>query len=326
MRPLARTLAAALAAFALLPALRAQEALFRPRNVTLEPGPVRLEAHPEAGLLTVRATLNGKPCTLLVDTGASHTTFDRAFLTREHPDLIQQPISLHGDTNVQAELAVCLVSSLKVGGNAFEGFYGVSAPLGHLKETLGQEVAGILGMNVLGRMPFRLSRRDGLLAWFRRAPAPKGAVRLPLAADEGDNCFRVLARAEGRETPIPMLVDAGANVTVLNPGQWPTTGEATAMETADVNAAGRSLTFAQGRKGTLRLGELAVEVTPVVRGDMPALLGADTLGKFDLVVDGPARAAWAVPHAKPAAKVAAPTAKEAAPAAKKDAAPAEAAP
>ena len=92
-------LAAALLATCLL---RAQEALFTPTPPAVQINRAALAVHPGNNLQTLPATLNGKPCTLLLDTGASHTTFDVDFLRKTFPDLPLRPIALGGQTNVQS--------------------------------------------------------------------------------------------------------------------------------------------------------------------------------------------------------------------------------
>ena len=271
----------------------AQEALFRPKAVTAKAEEVPLTVHPETGLATVWAVLNGVPCELLVDTGATHTTLDKAFLAKHLPTCTLQPISVQGETNVEAALAVFTVEALEVGGTTFKDFYGVAAPLGHLEGGLGKSVAGILGMNVLGEVPLRLSLKDKRLAWRPGQAVPEGAKALPVDRGFEDNSFHVRARAgEGEET-FPVLLDSGANVTIMSPKAWPGAAEKASLETVDVNK-GRARDFGKGKRGTLRLGDFALEVEPLLGTSLPPLVGADAMKGFDLYLDGKGKRAWAV--------------------------------
>lgn len=278
-------------------ALSAQEALFRPQQTTVGQEPVSLGTT-SAGLLTVRAELEGKPCVLLVDTGASHSTWDRDWVRRNLPETPLRPIAVEGETNVREALAVFPVTRLKVGGSEFGRFLGVAVPLAHLSRSVGAEVAGILGMNVMGQAPFRLSVKDARLEWRAGQTPPPGAVRLPVGQDQGDNCFYLKAQSGTGSKPFAVLLDSGANVTVMPQGQWPEEGGAADLSATDVNAADQARAFRKGRRGELLLGDFRATITPVVQSGGPALLGADTLKGFDLFLDGKARQAWAAPHPK----------------------------
>ena len=285
-------LAAALLATCLL---RAQEALFTPTPPAVQINRAALAVHPGNNLQTLPATLNGKPCTLLLDTGASHTTFDVDFLRKTFPDLPLRPIALGGQTNVQSAPLAFPIQTLRVGEAELPRFVGMALPLGHLSEAVGVRVDGILGMNALGYAPFRLSLRDGAVTWFSAPPTPAGAVLLPLL-DVADNSFHVVATREGDETTFPVLIDSGATFTFMDGAHWPAGEGRAALDAAGVNAT-RAADFRKGAPGTLRVGALALPLEPLLRDGEEPLLGADALRALDLIIDAKARKAWAVPRA-----------------------------
>lgn len=49
--------------------------------------PVRLTRDAHSKLLVAQCTINGVPCNLIVDTAASHTTFDIKFIKKNFPGL-----------------------------------------------------------------------------------------------------------------------------------------------------------------------------------------------------------------------------------------------
>ena len=53
----------------------------------------------------VRGEVDGKPCTLLFDTGATHTTLDKGFVERELKDHKIEKVVLAGVTNVEEKRA-----------------------------------------------------------------------------------------------------------------------------------------------------------------------------------------------------------------------------
>lgn len=289
-----RLIALAAALLAACPLL-AQEALFTPTPPAVQINRAALTVHPGNNLQTLPATLNGKPCTLLLDTGASHTTFDVGFLKEAFPDLPTQPVALGGETNVEAAPQAFPIHTLKIGEAELRRFVGMALPLGHLSEAVGVRVDGILGMNALGYAPFRLSLADGAVTWFSAPPVPQGALPLPLL-DVADNSFHAVATRAGDETTFPVLLDSGASLTFMDGAHWPAGEGEARLGAAGVNAA-QDATFKRGAPGTLRLGALSLPLEPLLRDGEEPLLGADALRGLDLIIDAKARKAWALPRA-----------------------------
>lgn len=302
-----------LALFSLLAAfaVSAQDALLSPQVVSPDPSPTPLTVDATTGLLFVKVEVNGKPCSMLLDTGASHTIWDKGFIEKTFPDTPPIQLGMHGQTNVQATMTGLMVESLKVGKTEFKQFLGLVVPLAHLKQQTGKDFAGILGMNVMGTAPFRLSYKDRTVTWSQTAPEVTGAKALPAALIPTTNCFNVNVVTDEGKT-IPALLDAGASMTIFTPGNWPTEGSSD-YQTFNVNQANAAATFGNGKAGTLRLGDLSVKVKPLVRDGMPNLIGADVMKGFDFVVDCKAQKLWAIPHAPQAAEAPAPAAKADAP-------------
>lgn len=277
--------------------LAAQEELFTPTVAGVPINRLALTVLPGNNLQTVQATLNGKPCTLLLDTGASHTTLDRDFLAKTFPDLPTQPVALGGQTNVETAPLAFPILSLKLGDAELTRFVGMALPLGHLSDSAGTRIDGILGMNALAYAPFRLSLRDRAVTWYSSVPDLHGATELPVLQTLGDNSLHLVASRTGddKATTFPVLLDSGASLTFMDGDRWPAAeGEAT-LNTAGVNAADAA-TFKRGAKDGLRLGALTLTLEPLLRPGEEPILGADTLLKMnDLIIDAKARRVWAAP-------------------------------
>ena len=79
---------AALLALGALPLSAAEQpdpAQARPVVSITDLNPVRLTRDAHSKLLVAQCTINGVPCNLIVDTAASHTTFDIKFIKRISP-------------------------------------------------------------------------------------------------------------------------------------------------------------------------------------------------------------------------------------------------
>ncbi len=281
-------------------ALFAQEELFRPQKIEWGEKPVTFELNERTGLLLAKTEFAGKPCTFLVDTGATHTSWNLSFMQEKHPEIALRQVTNVGQSNVDAALHVFVVPSLKVGDTTFRQFLGIAVPLDHLSKTMGTEVDGILGMSVMGRRPFRFSAKDRTLTWQAEATPPEGAVALDVKKDLADNCIHLNARVDGSSQTFTALIDSGANMTSMDSKVWPDSGASTTIETTNVNTMNSAQTFKTGATRTLVLGDFKTPIANPVLKDIPdsiAILGIGTLRNFDLFLDGAGKQAWAIPHA-----------------------------
>lgn len=285
------------AAFALAAALPAQEELFTPTIAGVPINRLTFTVLPGNNLQTVQATLNGKPCVLLLDTGASHTTLDRDFLAKTFPDLPTQPVALGGDTNVETAPLAFPIHSLKLGETELKRFVGMALPLGHLAQSAGTRIDGILGMNALAYAPFRLSLRDRAVTWYSSVPDLTGATELPVLQTLGDNSLHLVASRAGdaQSTTFPVLLDSGASLTFMDSERWPAAEGETALTTTGVNEAA-NVSLKRGAKDDLRLGTHTLTLEPLLRPGEEPILGADSLLKMnDLIIDAKARRIWLAP-------------------------------
>lgn len=64
--------------------------------------PVKLERDSRSKLLVAQCAVNGVPCNLIVDTAASHTTFDIKFIKKNFPGLPLEDVQIAPGSNVRA--------------------------------------------------------------------------------------------------------------------------------------------------------------------------------------------------------------------------------
>jgi predicted aspartyl protease len=111
--------------------------------------------------LFVEVEVNGKPATLLIDTGASKTVFDRSRvmsllgLDTENPDFELSPHLSAGLGTNTMESHLVVIDSLKIGDLTIENFESVVLEIDHVNqsyELLGHKgIDGVLGSDLLKR-------------------------------------------------------------------------------------------------------------------------------------------------------------------------------
>lgn len=236
----------------------------------------------------VDAKLNGVDCTLLIDTGATHTTFDLDFVKKSVPDAALQPVMLMGESNVEGAPSYFQADSLEIGGAKFGNFGAMALNLSHLPSAMGVKVDGILGMNTLGRVPVMISFAKAEVVFCPGEEARKGfdkwTPRFP-----GDPMSIVL-KAVNDGKAFGIIVDSGSSMTfLLALTGWQTTGEKADFSAIDINGS-TGLAPQKGVPGRLVVGrDLALEISPLVvdsRDPSMNRIGSDTLRRYDMLVDG----------------------------------------
>lgn len=228
----------------------------------------------------VEASLDGKQCTLLVDTGASHTTFDLAFITNALPAVKLEEVQLIGRTNVRVPPKFAAVTNLTVGTESFAVEGVMALDLAHLTHGVGRKVDGILGMNHLRLKPCIISLKRGMLEWNPDVAALEGFHPV-LTRDRGTTHELIVKLPSGEITPL--LIDTGSSFTFLNKTLWPAKAETVKMGTSDVNSQA-TIGFVRGEKGTLDCGHgYALAVEPILTEETNRnQLGGDVFREVDI--------------------------------------------
>lgn len=274
----------------------AADRAFFPLVAPKQPAKAELSILPRKNMAFVKAALDGRECTLLFDTGATHTTFDIGFVKRELPGVKLGEVMLAGETNVGGVPKIFRAKSLKIGEAEFRGFHAMALDISQLGPRIGTNVEGIVGMNIIGRVPalvsfggrkvvFSPGPED--LAWFSGG---RGAARI------AEDPFSVALNASYGGRTFPVIVDSASTFTFLGKSTgWPSTGEAAGIGAVDVNG-GASIAAEKGCKGILQLGEKKsglgalmlgenVEISPLLVASPMNRIGADTLLSYDMLVD-----------------------------------------
>lgn len=252
--------------------------------------------------LLVDAELMGKSCKMLVDTGASHTVFDEAFVKKNFPQAKISQIQAAGG-NIAGTFPIFSISELRIGGNVFKDFSAVAYDLSGLRFALAEKnLQGVLGMNLMTLAPFSLSYKSKTLRWLSTEDVQKIADKKELFAkiDPESAMFTIelISPKDGKK--IQALLDCGSTGTFVPADFW--IGAQKKKAFAKVTSAHAtekltSLTF--GMPATLKLGEdfELKKVTPTLinPSEHPILLGGDVLAHFDLIIDRKAGKIYAAP-------------------------------
>ena len=230
----------------------------------------------------VRGEVDGKPCTLLFDTGATHTTLDKGFVERELKGHKIEKVVLAGVTNVEGSPSLVHAESFKVGAAEFRDFDVMVLDISHFPEGIGEKIDGVIGMNVVGRVTTLVSLGAGEVVF---APARARLAGFTNAVDRAaSDPFSIALKARYGEKEIPLIVDSAASMTFLGRETgWPVTDAKVEISATDVNCNGSSLAPVVGKPGELVLG-IPLSISPMVVAEPMNRIGADTLLKNDLLI------------------------------------------
>ena len=243
---------------------------------------VPLAVRPGNNMHLADATVEGVPCRLLVDTGATHTTFDLGFVTNRLPKAELRDVQLLGTTNVRTPPKFFSYKTFRLGEHVFASEGAMAIPLDMLAPSVGARVDGILGMSDLSSVDFIL-RDDELVL------GPTEAERQGFGPDvrKGGDVTRpfVSGTHDGRE--IPFLVDSGSSFTFVKEGLWKPSTNAVALAATEVSGK-TGIRPRIGEEGVLELG-VPLTLTPMISGHEPNYLGADLLKRCDILFLSPGR-------------------------------------
>lgn len=157
-------------------------------------------------LLLVPVGLKGKTYPFALDTGCSGCVYDSSLAP-----LLGEPVSMQDVRTADGVVRMPLYPSpdAKLGGLSLKtGSPVVTSDLRRLREGLGEEVYGCVGMDFLAKHVFRVDP-DREEVVFLRSPGPAAGDRLPVTIK--DNVPFVQAKIAGLAGPELFMVDTGAS-------------------------------------------------------------------------------------------------------------------
>lgn len=227
----------------------------------------------------VTCLVGGEPVRMMLDTGASHTVLHKQSADRlknvHRPDTSM--MNFRGNARQQPEL---LTAALQVGSLKLAEHTCLVMDLSPVRAAMATPPDGILGMDVLGVLPFTFDQRNGAFYWG--LPPVKQGVQLN---GRSDRFGRLWVDAECMGKNLVLLLDSGSTVTRMPAELWPAgAAESATVQVGDVNTAAH-LQVQLGKPADLSVapGMVLCAVNPVLTPGQSPVLGMDALRDVALV-------------------------------------------
>lgn len=230
--------------------------------------------------VVVTCMINGTPMRMMLDTGATHTVLHEESAARvpQAHWVDTSRMKFRGNSAQQPRL---IRAALQAGPANSPEHPIMVFNLSAVRSMMAEPIDGIIGMDILGQVPFTFDLARNELYWG--VPADRKLVPL-YAAPDGTGRVVVQGRCGGKE--VRMLLDTGSSVTRIVAEQWaPGAGRETGAQIGDVDSA-RRISVQEGQPGDLELGPGVVlrGFTPILcAADGRPMLGMDALQGLTLV-------------------------------------------
>lgn len=224
--------------------------------------------------IVVTCLINNQPMRMMLDSGATHTVLHTESAARlEGAQRIDtSAMQFRGNSQQRPEM---LVASLLAGPATAPQHLFLVLDLSAVRGAMAEPIDGILGMDVLGSVPFTFDQRKNEFYW---GVAP-GTKMVPLRGKQ-DRFGRWMVQSVCQGKPLELLLDTGSSVTRVYEADWaPGTGEIIEAHVGDVDTAAQ-ISVREGAAADLDVAEGMVlpGVKPIFgRPGEPPVLGMDAL-------------------------------------------------
>lgn len=222
----------------------------------------------------VTCLINGAPMRMMLDTGATHTVLHEESAARV-PNAQWVDTSNMFFRGNSAQRPKILLAALHAGPAESPVHPFMVMNLAAVRSMMAEPIDGILGMDMLSRIPFTFDLKNGDLYWG----TPSGKVLVPLNA-EPDGTGRVIVQGRCGDKTIPMLLDTGSSITRVPAELWASgAGAEIGAQIGNIDSS-EGIKVIEGKPGDIELGPgvSAKGVAPILgkTGEIP-LLGMDGL-------------------------------------------------
>ena len=231
--------------------------------------------------LLVTCLVNGQPMRMMLDTGATHTVLheESAAKLQNAMWIDTSQMKFKGNSSQQPRM---LLAALQAGPAESPMHPLMVMNLGAVRSMMAEKIDGILGMDILGAVPFTFDMRNGECYWG--IPAGGGAL-VPLHAVP-DGTGRVVVQGKCGGKTAQLLLDTGSSVTQVPAEQWaPGAGESIQAQMGNVDVSG-GISVVEGKPGDMELGPgvFVRGLKPIICGENGhPMLGMDGLKGVVLV-------------------------------------------
>ena len=232
-------------------------------------------------------TVNGVRALMMLDTGASHTVLSKRFVDAKLPgaqkmDTGGMQFSSASSRQRPDLYVVKLDTKAKSGEKTVFEQPVLCLPLDGVQDTMATPIDGILGMDILGWLPFTFDLRNGdNCHWGLPQDVDSMVPMEPLQVDQMQRPhMQVDTGTQEQPHPTVLLLDTGSSVTYMPAAEWGL-GASDAKATvgvSDVNG-GRFMNIGLGKPKALTLGK-GVQTRPLSPQLQPGpkgVIGIDAL-------------------------------------------------
>lgn len=226
----------------------------------------------QCGQVLVTCIIGGQPMRMMLDTGATHSVLHTASASKltQARWIDTSQMQFRGNAKQQPKI---VVSSLQVAESDLPEQPFLVLNLEAVIQSLAEPLDGILGMDVLGGLPFTFDQRQERYYWG--LPSSGQAEQL---FGVPDTYGRLIVHARTQGKTLHMLLDTGSSITRVHEGEWvPGSAGTISAQVGDVNTA-THLQIAKGKPAAIEVarGVVLKDVAPVFGQDnQPAILGMD---------------------------------------------------
>lgn len=228
----------------------------------------------------VTCLINGRPMRMMLDTGATHTVLhdESADGLKNARWMDTSRMEMKGNSTQRPRV---LLASLQAGELAEPQHPILVLNLAGVRGMMAERIDGILGMDILGRLPFTFAPATGRFHWG----APSGATLSPLYGTR-DDAGRMIVQALVNGSPVELLLDTGSSLTRVYANEWkPGKAGRKQAKVSDVDGASqKQVVLGKAADMELTPGVVIRNVTPAFcRRDDRSMLGMDVLKDVVLV-------------------------------------------
>lgn len=224
--------------------------------------------------IVVTCLINNQPMRMMLDSGATHTVLHTESAARLEGvrRIDTSKMMFRGNSQQRPEM---LVAPLLAGPATAPQHLFMVLDLSAVRGAMAEPIDGILGMDVLGSVPFTFDQRKNEFFWG----VELGAELVQLRGKQ-DRFGRWMVQAYCQGKPLELLLDTGSSVTRVLEADWsPGLGEMVDAHVGDVDKSAR-ISIREGAAADLDVAEGIVlrGVKPIFgQPGEPPVLGMDAL-------------------------------------------------
>lgn len=232
------------------------------------------------GQVLITCLVNGQLMRMMLDTGATHTVLhdESAARLTDAEWLDTSKMQFRGNS---AQRPKIMLGSLSAGPAKMPRHAFMVVSLAAVRSMMSEPIDGIIGMDVLGRLPFTFDGRKGEYCWG----VPEGKVLVPLAGRRDENGRLFVELKLGRRA-MELLLDTGSSTTRVYADEWrPGAVAGVLVKVSNVDKASQQKMI-KGKPADLELvpGVVLRKVSPLFCGRQErSMLGMDVLSQVVLV-------------------------------------------